>query len=192
MATQEFSAGVTREACFWGDVYSGTREALLAAGLVETPWFPGEPGQKKTVGCGRRGGLIIKVRRTGKNKFDAYVPCGDEERNARETAECVRRELDEIPISIRDFRERVLGRMKTNIGACVYAALEGEHGYIYSPEARERIKNAIFGLANLLATERIELDPTARAASITAIHAMAAKENAPLQAFLRGIAEASS
>lgn len=45
----DFAQGVRKEEIVWGDIYTGTAESLIAAGLVRRDQLPGQPGMRKTI-----------------------------------------------------------------------------------------------------------------------------------------------
>lgn len=44
-----YAPGVIVQTLDWGRIFFGEREPLIDAGVAKPEWFPGEPGQRKTV-----------------------------------------------------------------------------------------------------------------------------------------------
>lgn len=92
-----FYFGVLKKEHTWYDEYSGTREALAAAGLVEMNQLPGQPGMQKVQVTICPDGAVAtssKVRREGskkitknaKNRYSVKIQISDEEQERRLSA----------------------------------------------------------------------------------------------------------
>jgi hypothetical protein len=99
----------------WGDIYRGTEQQLVAAGLVQSEWLPGRAERGKTVqrvvvsaqgarfpgrcklrervGWTDGGEAILTISRAGKRAFEVMAPCSREEEERRDAKQ--RREMDE-------------------------------------------------------------------------------------------------
>lgn len=64
MTTKRFAPGVDLR-CSWSDEYTGTADALVAAGIVPAGCFPGWPGMAKAVVNLRPDGTVERVIEPG-------------------------------------------------------------------------------------------------------------------------------
>lgn len=100
--TREKAARVKRTEIWWGDIYVGTAEALVAHGLVTVDELPGQPGRgnfavtyydsmqvKKYVKAPAEDEKWKRVARRGK-KFEVSFGLPDEERRKRRLASDLR------------------------------------------------------------------------------------------------------
>lgn len=125
MATSNVTPATTQdeltiEEFFWGRIYSGSRAAFLASGLVtEEDPFPGDPGEnkysisyrarfKKT---GRPMPKAERIERASGNRFIATVPFTEREKAEYEVKEKLRLAKEEeakLPRSVEQFKARTL------------------------------------------------------------------------------------
>jgi hypothetical protein len=100
----DYASGVTVKNGPLGRLFCGEREPLIDAGIAKSEWFPGEPGQRKTVGRGWRGNQQVTIRcLRRKKRFAILVEFTEEEKKAkflhRHTDQALRFETPE------DYRE---------------------------------------------------------------------------------------
>lgn len=88
MAKAHWMNEIQFEKRWWADVYTGTREALIAAGHAKPDQFPGEPGCGKTSTSFLATPELRKMRvsRRSADMFQVAVHCTREERQARVAA----------------------------------------------------------------------------------------------------------
>ncbi|MCK9380841.1 MAG: hypothetical protein M0P95_07210 [Sulfuritalea sp.] len=182
-----YAPGVTREEYDWGCYYYGSREALIAAKLVESAWFPGEPNQGKTTGRGFDGSKKVTIDRRGKKSFAVRIDFSTAELNARESArlqEEAQKRISALPVSADDFRAKALDRFVT-CAVVGYAKLQkAGGGYRYSEDALEDFMDELREAVSSLNNSEVIFSAAARSGEIQAIQQQAAKDDPVLQEML--------
>lgn len=73
MVAKPFAPGVELREEFYGDVYTGTADALVAAGVVPAGHFPGWPGMMKTTVNIRPDGTLERSRNEAREPGGRFV-----------------------------------------------------------------------------------------------------------------------
>lgn len=183
--------GVEIDECPWNRQYIGTREALIAAGLACDGSFPGEPGQRKTVGYAQHAGRKLRIKRAGKAKFVAQIDFTKAETEAllqrAEVAKVLQRErehIDWLPKSAEDFRGRAI-RFFDAVGvAYLNVMADGIGGYKVSEEGRMSVIASIAEARECLELATIDFSRAGRERVIHDIRAAAAKDNPAVRAMV--------
>lgn len=90
-------ADFSTEVMPWGTIYRGTREALLAAGVLQEAWIPPRSERKNRSARTRLAdGRLVRVYTKGK-RTEVWLDATPEEIAAREVAEEARREAETAP-----------------------------------------------------------------------------------------------
>ena len=111
--TADFAPGVTFAATLWGDEYTGTVDALLAAGVVRADQLPGAPGNGRTMVSFHPDGRLVgkgnskactqvgylKVSRASLGRLCVLKGVGLVEENRRRNARRAQREHQEVEAS---------------------------------------------------------------------------------------------
>ena len=87
-----YAFGVTRSEDTYGDIFTGTAEALVAAGIVPAGCFPGWPGMRKTAVSIRPDGTIGKTRADGEGNKVIEI----KSKGLRQTYSCCVRLSNEV------------------------------------------------------------------------------------------------
>jgi hypothetical protein len=140
------------------DIYTGTREQLIAAGVVQDGQFPGDPGRGKTSvalladgTAARRGtGVALRIYRQGKSRYGVYVPLSEEEearRRAERKAEREReRRIDDLrkmAPTPKEFVHEVSETFCSLAAGFTKLYLKRTDGYRMDEETLERFREAI-------------------------------------------------
>jgi hypothetical protein len=169
---------------------SGRREALQAAGF-KPEWFPGAPGQKKTVGRAsttiferHRG---IKLSASGPNRINGSVELDDDEaeelrrihnhdRDSESTSARIteaqsraNKQIAALPASAQEFRCRNLNAFCLLVESATVAFSVNAGGYSIAPNDLEDIKSAMGDALNALRDASIRFDERKRQAEILQI-----------------------
>jgi hypothetical protein len=193
--SREFAPGVSVQIFDWGRIFKGTRDALIGAGLAAPDWFPGEPGQFKTIGYRRPGDNSCFVSRTSKNRFELRLRFTESELQARrerfeldQAQQQERRELAALPASHAEYRKRVEGSFLEYMRFFELSALvDGNSGYRYAPEAVQAFHEGVAELLQVLRESRTLFDARQRERYISGVRARTAKADVALQGFLENV-----
>lgn len=191
----------------WGVYWLyGTKEALVASGLVKVDWFV-EEGQKDARGRNRRGKTLVVDGRDIETVVPAKGPCKvrigpteaeREECNARYIASKreeqektlfnviathVQRELESLPSSREAFRERIKGEfslwVENGVSKC-----RGWAGYGLAPDVLEQFEEAVSEIAHILNTGRIVFNRADREKYVFGVHRKLAEADPTFRNFL--------
>lgn len=168
----------------------GRREALQAAGF-KPEWFPGAPGQKKTVGRAsttiferQRG---IKLKAAGPRHVDAYVEFDDDEakearrihahdRDSESTSARITKgqsradnQIAALPASAKQFLDHNLAMFGVFVKVAIPAFSADTGGYSIDPDDLEDIKRGLCDAFNALRDASIRFDERKRQAEILQI-----------------------
>jgi hypothetical protein len=103
--------GVSRTVYSWGWSFSGTKDALVSAGIVQLGHFPGDAGQLKTVAHVVRDGRKCAIHQKGKYRFDVSVsPSPAEELVARERRQAARSPNAEVDHRLQPLVDKLRNR----------------------------------------------------------------------------------
>jgi len=176
--------GLEFDECLRNRQYTGTREALIAAGLACNGTFPGEPGQRKTVGYSECAGRKVRIMRAGRAKFVARIDFTRAETEAllqrSEVAEVLKREqehIDWLPKSGEDFRGRAIKFFDAVGAAYLDMMAAGLGGYTVCEDGRFRVIASIAEARDCLENAVIDFSRAGRERAIRDIRATAAKNN---------------
>lgn len=155
--------GVKVEEFHWGEIFNGSEAALVAAGLVQSEWLPGKPGNNKIsnvvvfedgkarvlVGRGRSTGDRVNIKRTAKDRYEVWKEYSEDEIESRNLKDAWK--LAKLT------RERdYLAEWKTNVISLtrnIEELAEGKSVFTGFPEIKlsayslEKVKNAVANLA---------------------------------------------
>ena len=203
------SPDVKHDRYTWGDAYTGTKEALIAAGLAADGQFPGDPG-RPTASCryfrdgrpAQRGSRDAPnaIRRYGQ-KFVVEVGAEKEEEKLRLTERswradaakaqaAVEKELGNLadqPATSKKFAKRAadLFWLGYNIFHCTYAGREpGDSGYAFKAADRDRILTLARRMFTEISLAKPVFNAERRTSKLNAARVNAAKVDFPLQRML--------
>ena len=186
--------GVTREAFWWGYIYEGSGEALLACGVVEKEWLADgierdRRGRIVRTKYAKRAGRELAIERTSARRYQVRESYTETERKRfeqrKELAE-IERAIASLPKSHEAFRGTVAKLLECVLASYVPGVARNfaHGGYGYSPEALEDIGEAAAELVRCVAEGLTIFSPALRARQIVAMRAKAAKSDEALQSFL--------
>jgi hypothetical protein len=153
----------------FGDSYIGSRAQMITAGLLADGMFPGDAGRNKsrqTYSDMPGAGQSLAVTRTSRHRFHIYVRATAEEverrqarerldRDTREAAEHLRKNLACLPTSAEDYRARMVRFFGGTISAELRCLDALGFGYRFHPEAVEQFREAVDEALCVLRTARV-------------------------------------
>ena len=140
----------------WGDVFTGTREQLVDAGIVSsTTQFPGDPGHRKQMRTRSPEGKEIKIKRNGKSRFDLWRYCSVEEEERRKAQQKMQRTLQETarlrdPIECRKEAENIFKDGFCLVVRSLDLAESGDRGWTYAADDRARALDLLTDLMDIV------------------------------------------
>jgi len=157
---------------------TGNTEALVSTSLFEREWFPGAPGQSRTLGragavqiLGRRREVVIRYARAKGNnaKFDLSAAEGRElvaalwgqSSDQREASERVEKEVAQLPGSEAQFRGKVTEHLSWNIKIIRYLLSKTQGGYGFRSCDLEDCWEALADLESAMRAADVVFDPAA-------------------------------
>lgn len=177
-----------------GWLFIGSRQALVEAGIAEPGWFPGEPGQRKTIGrASHQGRDICIFKRRG--RYQVFVDRNrDEQKRHKQNEELQKAKKLEadvfalFPKSAADFRAKSICALEEALSAYKARSLSPRctlgGGYGFTPEAIAEYEVAIAGAVEVLRYATVSFDAGHHARLTIAIRAETAKADAALQGLL--------
>lgn len=186
--------GVTlHSTTYFARFYRGSRAALVAAGLAESAWFPGEPGQYKASGRGVRDGLVVQIRRTGADRFEVIVPFPKDVAKAECERQRVRRMEAERVARCRQWeaetaltKEQYLRAMAAAVESAedllVRAAQEHPSGMELDDETIDVLADAFDRIRQAMSGATAHFDPDRRTRTVHAFRAAVMGQVATLSA----------
>jgi hypothetical protein len=176
------------------DVYRGTREELIGAGLIRVGMFPGDPGRNKIAQTYRLPHRVCVTRRS-RSKFDVHIEVDAHEyarrieaeqrdQAARAAAAEAQRKRETLPVHADDYRRHMRRCASVLASGLERSLLEDGAGFRFDDASRDRIEEALYDLRAALEEGRIVFDRQERAQRLLAIQGEHAKADAVLQAFL--------
>lgn len=190
----EVAPGVTRTTSGWFWTFSGSIDALLAAGLVQTGSLPGDKGQGKSFGQFERDGRNLRAFLLGRGRrqtLAVHVEFTSSDLRARDD----RAELE----TAREYEARELGRLapsrdayrkeQDEMARFILRAFRGQlassaSGFSYSPAAIEEFDDKAYEIFELLKTAPIRFNESVRADAVAGIKSKTAKADKGFTAFL--------
>ena len=198
------------------DEYTGTAEALIAAGLVLASQLPGAAGMPKVSAAFYRGELMrrgrrkpqdenyLRVRRLGGGLFCVARGLCAEQRAARQAKvdaifelERAQKEAVEamnlVPTSVANYRERCILELRGHLAYFRETRLGTNElgarrraGFAFDEQSLEAFDDAIADLLAVLRNGSICFDRSQHSAVVVGIKTKVAKADAPLQELLAG------
>jgi len=170
--------GVTCEAKHhWGNVYRGTREALVAAGLMPDGGFPGDPGMRRTMRRLEHGGRQVHVERLSPRRLEVRWTYTQDERDAlarelarRQAFEAVRAHVAALPDCASGYREETMHRLRCLAEETAIDLCRRRGGYRFDDAARRAIGQAFGELARVVTGAAVTFDPAARDREVAGIY----------------------
>ena len=183
---------VKTETHWWGKQHRGSRDELVAAGVVEAEWFDRKverTGKQWTAACTIHlpDGRSIKLRRVSSGTFVVDDPLPPHERavagerhsaiqaqrsRERQAVEKASSKLSELPTSGESYRQKVLNMADWLLGAMQENALrKGLGGYHFDPNDLEEIVEAALALRQSIKNARVQFSAQERANIETSIRA---------------------
>lgn len=198
MATDECSA-LKIDRYPHGDYYSGTREAIIAAGVAKDGMFPGDPGRNRTSVTIKEpqdsSGPHFNILRQSKKRFQVFVPTAPEECEAREESldgeralgkakDEAEKEMRAIPADEEMFRERCLSYFLASINMFKGLSSSYAGGYALAPEDQANLDWALSEAERTIESARITFDAKARSRQLIEIRGKVADADASFQGFI--------
>jgi hypothetical protein len=178
---------IVSEHCY-GRTFVGTREALVAAGVVDDSKFPGDPGNPKSTVRYQDGDREVTVRKRYRSaKFEVLRRTTAEEEDACRAATAAARELEKLPGSEHAFRAEAKARAETFAVALHQLVSKGSGGYRFDSASVRELISASVNLVNVIAESHVVLDRPAREREIAAIKARASSADPTFRRFLRAV-----
>jgi len=177
----------------YGESFVGSRDALIAAGIAQDGWFPGDPGQNKTTGKARKGDKDIRIRRRGAVCFEVYDisngPKVERQRKAEALQANLRRlakETAALPESAEQYRTWCLGVLNSAYHYVLDNLERKFHGgYKLDSEALQKLAVAIWRIGqDVVRDAAIRYSDDERTKQIAAIRARHTTEDADFKAFM--------
>ncbi len=180
----------------WGRIYRGSREQLLAAGIVKENQLPGEPGvnAKTQLQTQTPDGHRLKIRRQHK-RFEVWWRFSEDDIRIRENKERLdkalqqeKRLLSTMPCSHEQYRKKISLFVVEEMFKIRFRLLEhGCGGYCYAPEVLQQFDEAVAEIKVTLDEGRTFFNERHRRADIAEIRALTAKADLGLQGFINQI-----
>ena len=199
-SADELRARLFHERYWWFDKYRGTKDELIAAGLLRDGMFPGDPGMGKTMTThkARNTEPRLQVSRQNKRIFVLRVICDDAERErrrdadaAQEAAEAARAqervELDGLPVSSDDFRKRAVHFLRGMHAIEVKWVTKFAKGYRFNRAAFDEYEETITEAIEELASAPVCFNRDERAAFVAEIKQQTAQADPGYQSMLATI-----
>lgn len=198
----EHAALLLRHSYSHSDYYLGTRDQLIAAGLVTDGMFPGDPGRNK-VSQKHAGPPVISIAKRSRTTFEVRVNMDDDEANRRQEREAARQalaladgrrraELDALPKSAAGYRGRVLALFVDLMEFSIDHAKRAGVGYHFDADAMDEFESALSDAVAALRNGRVLFDSAARQQRLAEIQREAANIDGGFQTFMAGIAAAAT
>jgi hypothetical protein len=184
--------GLTVMDCFWGAIYTGTKDELIATGHFKDEWFSQEvkPGRccfKETID-----GREMKIVRRSKLIFYGYRNLTDLEQTQHDSLESQRKAVDNfnralacLPKSGQEFKDHFAAHERINANIFLeFAGPEGRFrgGYSFDPESLTDIEDAFDALIAAIQNARVFYSTEDRERCIGALRRTYAAEVADPQA----------
>jgi hypothetical protein len=197
--TTTVAPGVERTDWWCGYLLSGSKGALIAAGLAESSWFI-DDAARDARGRRRRLKITIVDNREVRTRTPARGPCSvrveyseQEKQTSRfreELREAKAKEAHELAClatSHEHFRLAVMDVLKRYLsnGRVILSISNG--GYRFAPEVLDEFDSAVSDICQAFAEGRTLFNPEARKQEIAEIKARTAKLDPGLQRFLSTI-----
>jgi hypothetical protein len=190
-AAKNDTGAVAVERHDWGVIFTGTMDALVAAGIAAIEHFT-PPGKGRFVIHSHRGNRIhvLKSARRGIYTVRREGLTTEEQRLLEEERAAARakKSIDGLPRSVGDYRAEVYRFADHFIGLTVYSHLrEGRGGYRFTRESFDRIMLAIADFLDAVKTGDIEFSPAHRAQEETSIRAAELPHSPGFERFMASI-----
>ena len=189
---------ISFEAWCAGRKFAGSRQDLVAAGVAEAGWFPGEPGQSKTMGRAMLDGRDVRVYRR-RRLCEVFIYWTLRERSIYHEQEELRKALDRqaamlaaLPRSAAEFRKLAIRELeewlRSDQAPYLGAQCKLAGGYRFTPEAIAEYEVALSYALEVLRHAPVTFDAARRERIKAAIRAKTAKADGTLQRMLRNAA----
>lgn len=195
--TKRDLGGVTVEPCGERDLYTGTKDALVAKGIARPEWFPGDPACPRKCTY-RTPDKRIEVHRRNKKLFDVLVELPEEEKERRERLEESRRAMEKarqhiaaLPGSSKDYREWLKGVGGSMLRCYRDLVAAGSGGFTVSQEILDAIDEAHGEIFEAIDTAPINYSAKERTRRTREILGEAMPDDPAFRSFLAGIVDAS-
>jgi hypothetical protein len=195
--------GVSREDLWWGRIWKGTKEGLLAGGIVKEDWLAdgSERDKRGRVVHSKKiehAGRTFDVRRKSRRRYEVWESYSEAERIEREKRRELEKELHQVtellaslPTSHQQFRSRRRAYVAKFMALPLQIVSSTQFaGYRYSPQALAEIAEARDELLRCLLQGETLFSAKARAEEIAGLKAKAAAADPGLQAFLKRVQQA--
>jgi len=169
MAARNLTREITVQEESWGNIYTGPREALVAAGIADAAKFPGDPGNNKTSQRYLVNGARRRIERAAGGAFRVLADHdqatqlanlqAEKQRRAREAALS---EAAAMPTSREEFRARLRQSADRYVFVFTGMANTGLGGYRVDPDSMYEIRMAALRLMEALDEAAIVFSPEAR------------------------------
>jgi len=182
-----------REVMWWGILAEGTREQLVAAGIVPDELLP-ERGTVRVEIDGR----AAKIVRASKYRFDVWIQWREDEREARERARqasedlerasaAVRARIEALPTTHDDYRVQIEG-LESFLGYVEHRISTPHGGFRLDADTVERVGVLIQAIRSTVAEGRSQFSQADRDEQVSAMRAELVAKDAPFAAFLGRLA----
>lgn len=207
MATRILPREIEVEEYCWGEIYKGSKPALVAAGLAEPRRFPGDPGNNKVMQTFYEGDRKTVVRRASKTKYHVWLECSKEEeanRLAKAKAEKARRVEAERQLGLRRALKQALDALPKSkaeymawferisipaLNECLGAARNGSGGYRCSAHSVSEIEGALHDVVEALRAAEITFDSRARRKLEDGVRMMELRADPAFAAFMQSMSD---
>lgn len=198
--TTQVAPGVVRHDCGWNRFHylEGSRQALIASGLVRPEWLPnGERDSRGRVKRTRKSwvdGRLIQATKTSTHRHLVYFHRTPEEQGRAEgrweydkALADEQKELRGMPRSHEDYREETARTVEYVIDqmAIKFFCVPREfHGYYYAPEVIEELQIKVQEIREILEDGRTLFDRKAHQKRIAEVKSKTASADPELRKFL--------
>ncbi len=182
---------------WWGTRYVGSRDELVALGVVEASWLAGVPEagrwrKRRRIALADGGRVVIGRRAAQAITVERWLPEAEREKRRDALFEACQRELaqvqardeiDSLPQSADHYRAR-LRNLAAGVFGLLLNALDGGAGYTLCPEAEREIREAMREVIEEISEAEVSFSPSVRTRIETEIRAAALPDDPTFQRFI--------
>jgi len=197
--TIETNAGTVKASeHFWGRVYEGRRDALIAAGIAARGDFPGDVGNPRkrvyrTIRKVDGEEVDVWVRRNSVHRFTVRIDFTEQQQaraedreRAWDAANRAQRLIDSLPQDADDFRGRMVQLVESMMESVKETLGYAGHGYFFDRSVIERFEWATNEAAKALEDGKVKFHARRRREQILGLRGESSRADAGFKRFIAG------